>query len=49
MGKVMRRIAIAGIVLGMAWLLASVGGFSLETCKNIQNRMGDLEASLRQN
>jgi len=47
MGKLMKRIAIAGFVLGIAWLLGSAGTFSLETCENIHNRVGDLEAWLR--
>ena len=49
MGKLIKRIAIAGILVGIAWLFASVGSFSLDKCNSIQNRAGELEVVFRRN
>jgi hypothetical protein len=49
MGKLLKRIAIAAIVIGMALLFVSVANFSPDTCNSIQNRAGDLQIALRRN
>jgi hypothetical protein len=49
MAKLMKRVAIVGILVGIAWLFGAAGNFSLDTCKAIQHRMGDLEVSYRGN